>query len=307
VRCPWPVVAAVSLALTGPAAAQDCYPAPGSNEAEIFAILSVPLAFSAAGPVGALPQGAVRGGLEIAAIPAIDSKTATPLTCRPGKGPENTNLLPVLPRPRVSVGLPGGFEFEASWIPPLRLRQTKANLFGIALGRRFPVRRSVALTVRGHATLGTVRGPFTCPDAALADSTSECFGGQRSDDGYQPNIVGADVAAAWVAGRRLHLFLGGGYNVLRPRFQVNFINSVGDTDNRQVFVNLSRAVVFGGVTWSANARTSVSGEAYVAPKDALTVRLTVRLAAAAGPSGRSGRRLMAVPSRSRPLTLSPQP
>lgn len=269
---------AASLALAGPAAAQDCFPATNSNEAEVFAIFSVPLAFSPAGQVGGLPGGAVRAGLEVAALPNIDSRTATPLTCRPGKGPENVNLLPLLPRPRVSIGLPSGFMLELSWVPPIRVEGVKANLFGIALGRRFPVTPAIALLLRGHASLGNIHAPITCDDKALADPASECFGGHRSDDAYRPNIFGADLTAAWAAARRVDLFLGVGYNVLHPRFRVNFTNSAGDTDRRRVIVDLSRGVAFGGLTWSATPRMAVSGEAYVAPKDAITGRVTFRLA-----------------------------
>lgn len=272
------LTAALLLALAGPAAAQDCYPAPGSNEAEMFAIMSVPLAFAPAGRVGALPRGALQGGLEISVLPRIDARTATPLTCRPGKGPENTNLLPVLPRPRLGVGLPAGFELELSWVPPLRVEGVKANLFGVALGRRFPAGPSLAFTLRGHATVGTIRAPITCDAAALADSTSECFGGQLSDDAYRPNIFGGDLTAAWAAAPRVDLYVGGGYNVLHPRFQVHFTNSAGEVDRRRVSVDLHRAVVFGGMTWLATPGLAVSGEAYAAPKDAVTGRLTFRLA-----------------------------
>jgi hypothetical protein len=270
-----PLIVAAFVALASSAAAQDCYPAPGSNEAEVFAILSVPLAFSPAGMTGGLAPGAVRAGLELTAIPSIDTATATPLTCRPGKGPESANLMPLLPRPRVSIGLPGAFALEASWIPPLRVAGIKANLFGLALGRRFAAGRSLELTIRGHATIGTVRAPITCDDDALQDSTSECFGGRRSDDAYKPNIFGAEVAVTRLSDPRIRPYLGFGYNVLRPRFQVNFTNSAGDTDNSRVMVNLSRAVAFGGLTWFPRGRIAVSGELYVAPKDAFTARITV--------------------------------
>ena len=273
-----PLLLTAALALTGPVAAQECHPADDSNEAEVFAIYSVPLAFSQAGTTGRLASGAVRVGLEVSAIPHIDDDISTPLTCRPGKGPENTNLLPVLPRPRVSIGLPEDFTLEASWVPPIRINGVKANLFGVALSRGFALGEAYTMLLRGHATFGTIHAPVTCDEDALEDPASECFGGELSDDAYNPNIFGAEVSVARSGSPRFQPYLGAGYNVLHPRFQVNFTNSAGDRDTTRVSVNLDRAVVFGGLTWFPSPRTGVSAEFYVSPKDAITARLTFRQA-----------------------------
>ena len=240
-----------------------------------MALLSVPLAFSPGGAPEALPG--IRLGLEGVYVPHIDAATATPTVCRPGKGPEDVNRLPVLPRPRLALPLPFGLALEASWVPPVRVNGVKANLFGIAIGKTFGKPDGFLVGARGHATFGSVQAPVTCPDDALTDPTSECFGGTRSDDGFRPNILGVDVAASWpMAAGRLRPYVGTGYNRMRPRFQVNFTNRFGELDDQRVSVNLDRMVVFGGLTWRATATLDVSSEVYAVPSDAVTTRVVVR-------------------------------
>ena len=269
------LIGALLLLCPAMGAAQECRPSKTSNEAEGFGIVSVPLAFGRAQAPELLPG--LRLGLEAAYVPQVDDATATPTFCRPGKGPENVNLTPLIPRPRLSVPLPLGLAFEASWIPPVRVGGVKANLFGVSLGRSFGNIDGVVLALRGHATFGSIRAPITCDDDALEDATSECFQGTRSDDRYSPNIFGADLAvSAPVAEGRLRPYVGAGYNRLTPRFQVNFTNGAGTVDTTRVIVNLDRLAVFGGATWILSYRFAMSGEVYATPADAVTARLVFR-------------------------------
>jgi len=261
-------------------AQRECRPPDTSNEAKALATLGVPLAF---GPVDAphtARPGEIRLGVEGVYIPRLDEATRTPTICRPGKGPEDTNLLFALPRPRLAVGLPGGLLLEGSWVPPVRVNDVKANLGAVALSRGFGLGRSSAvLGLRLHATFGQVNAPITCNDAALADPVSECFDGTRSDDRYNPDTYGAETSLGWsLAGGRVRPYLGGGVNLLRPRFQVHFVNRFGDLDDTRVIVNLTRGVVFGGLGWFAPSGFGVSGEIYAAPADAVTGRVAVRYA-----------------------------
>jgi len=272
-------VASLTLLTLLPAqrvAAQLCRPPGSSNEAKTLAKFSVPLAF---GPVLAPEtRRRVEVGLEGTYLPKIDPATATPTICQPGKGPENTDLLFAVPRPRIGLPLPMGLTLEASWIPPIRLNGVKANLFGLSLARSFEV-GSLVGSLRAHGTFGSIRAPITCGRAALADPVSECFNGMLSDDKYAPNIFGADFALGRpMIGGRLRPYVGGGYNRLEPRFRVNFTNQFGNVDSTQVEVNLNRAVVFGGATWQVADRLSATTEIYAAPADAVTVRLAVRAA-----------------------------
>jgi hypothetical protein len=272
------LAAAVLLSLPARAAAQaDCFPPDDSNEAQLFAAFAVPLAFSVSeAPVTALPGG-IRIALEATYLPNIDEEIRTPTICRPGKGPENTDLLFAFPRPRVSMGLPEGFQIQASWVPPIRLSGVRANLVGLSLQRSMAIGgQGILITVRTHVAFGLIRAPITCNEKALTDETSVCYQGTRSDDRYHPNTFGAEGIASWSIGNgQIRPFLGAGINVLHPRFQVNFTDQFGETDNRKVEVNLTRAALFGGATWAPVPGWGFSGQVYSTPGDAVTGRLTV--------------------------------
>lgn len=269
---------AVVLGWPSLASAQaDCFPGSESNEAKTLAIFSVPLAFGR----GNAPEMfyGFTAGLELTYLPQVSDAISTPTVCRPGKGPENTDLLFALPRPRLGMPLPLGLTLEASWVPPIRVNGVKANLFGVALEKAFGRVDGLVVAVRAHGTFGTIHAPITCDDDALEDPTSECFGGTKSDDRLSPNIFGVDVAVGGpLASGRLRPYAGAGYNRLQPRFQVNFTNKFGELDDRKVEVNLDRLVVFGGATWQVAERWGVSGEIYAAPADAVTARIIVRTA-----------------------------
>ena len=273
-------VVLLALALGWPvkgAAQGDCFPGTQSNEAKTMAIFAVPLAFSR-GNAPDLFQG-FKAGLELAYLPKVSNAIATPTTCRPGKGPEHTDLLFAVPRPRFGMPLPFGLALQASWIPPLRVNGVKANLFGLSVEKAFGRLDGLVVAVRAHATFGSIRAPITCDDDALDEATSECFGGTRSDDRLRPNILGLDLAVGGpLAAGRLRPYGGVGYNRLQPRFQVNFTDQFGELDDRRVEVDLDRLVVFGGATWEVTERLGLTGELYAAPADVVTGRLIVRTA-----------------------------
>jgi len=271
------VIAWVAFAIPARLSAQDglCRPGAGSNEAKTLAILSVPMVFSPGAPPGGPSR--ITLSVEAARVPGVDAATATPTTCRPGKGPENTGVLPALARPRLAIPLAHGLALEASWIPPVRVNGVKADLFGFALTETIGRRDGLAAAFRAHATFGSVHAPVTCDRDALGDPNSECFDGTLSDDRYSPNIMGVDVSVGWsMADGRLRPYLGSGYNRLEPRFQVDFTNQFGDTDRTRVAVNLDRVALFGGAAWQLTDRLAITGEIYAAAADAATGRLVIR-------------------------------
>lgn len=266
------------LLLPATALAQgDCFPSKDSHEANAFAILDVPLAFGTSTAPARMAPWALRFAVETSYVPNIDDSTRTPTICRPGKGPENTNIVDLLPRPRIAMGLPAGLVLEASWIPPVEVNGAKPNLFGFALGRDFGLgKHAMMLALRLHATVGKIDAPIVCNEEALQDPTSECFNGELSNDTFHPNVFGGEATVGWsLGGGRVQPFLGGGMNFLRPRFRVNFTNAVGSTDRRRVEVDLTRAILFGGATWFPLPRLGITGQIYSAPSDAVTGRLTV--------------------------------
>ena len=264
--------------LTARAEAQgDCFPPDDSHEARAMAIALVPVAYGPAGAPRMPEPGQVAVGLEGAWLPNIDSATSTPTVCRPGKGPENTNVLFGILRPRVDVGLPWGLLVSGSWVPPVRVHGVRAHLGALALSRVTRLGERADLAVRGHIAFGEIRAPITCDEDALEDPASECFGGTLSDDELHPNVMGIDVSVGWEMARgRFVPYLGAGYSRLAPRFRVDFTNSAGQRDRRRVEVDLNRAVLFGGASWIPGRRVSLSGEFYAAPADAATVRVLFR-------------------------------
>lgn len=272
-----------ALAILAPRAAaqgtDDCFPAKSSNEARMMAKFDVPLAFSAVGAPERRPAGQIKLGLELSYVPKIDPALGLPTVCRPDKlQPENTDLISIIPRPRVALTLPWGVGVEASWIPPFRVSQARANLVSVALSRTTSIRNdAVLLDIRAHGTFGVINGPITCDDEALQDATSDCYQGTRSDDAFHPNVFGVEATVGWRLGKSLRPYMGAGYNRLTPRFRVNFTNQFDQTDRRRVSVDLDRGVLFAGATWRATQGFELSGEVYSPPTDAVTVRVAGRV------------------------------
>jgi hypothetical protein len=243
-----------------------------------MAIFAVPLAFSGSASPARIPPGRLHLGLEVSSVPNVDPATATPTFCRPDKGPENTDLLLAMPRPRAWLSLPAGFQVEASWAPPIRVAEVKANLFGLALSRATALPRNGAvLSIRVHGSFGVIKAPVTCNDPALQDATSICYQGTRSDDEFRPNVVGVEAAVGWQLGRSVRPYLGAGYNHLAPRFRVNFTDQFGETDRRRVSADLDRGAIFAGLGWRATAALELNAELYAVPADAMTARVVGRI------------------------------
>jgi hypothetical protein len=276
-------VSGLLVGLTAVSAAQDvCEPGPNSNEAQVFARMAVPLAFGPAQAPEALRPGLVRLALEVAYLPDIPDDIATPTICRPNKPPENVNLLDAMPRPRVQIAFGGGWVAEGSWVPPITVNDVKANLFGLSLARVFGVGpEGAALALRGHATLGTIKGPFTCPEEELSNPENpDCLGGENpSEDTYTPTTFGVEAEYGLsAASGRLRPYAGVGYNRLEPRFDVGFTYAGGAVDSTEVKVGLNRVTVFGGLTWMPSGQFAASAEVYSAPEDVATIRVLGRYA-----------------------------
>jgi hypothetical protein len=268
------ILIAVCAVCAVSAEGQTCNPSTSSNEAKIFGNRSLALAFGRGGAITDDAARTVRGGVEFVLLPHVSDATATPTTCRPGKGPENVNALPGVARVNVSVALPGHFLLAANWLPPVTLKDMTGDVLGLSLGYTHSVTASLMGSARVHTTFGHVTGPFTCPAAALRDGSSECFNGTRSNDRYEPNILGADVAVGGTpAGKPFAWYAGAGFERLSPRFQVHFLNAGGVLDTTRVNVDLSRVTGFGGASWAFNTRYRVSAEIFATPDDGATARL----------------------------------
>ena len=154
------------LACTTRAGAQlgvTCKPPEESNEAKLLAFFAAPIAFSPGGMVAPLRAWQARVGVEATYVPSPSREIQQPEACYGVKKTENTNLSPVFPRPRIAIGLPGGFQLEGSYLPPVTVADAEPNLGSVALSLPWRLRGneeegSLSLLLRGHATFGRVRG-----------------------------------------------------------------------------------------------------------------------------------------------------
>jgi len=258
-----------------------CEPPKSSNEAKLLAFFATPIAFSPGGIVEGLAPWRVRVGLEASYVPSPSKEMQQPDACYTVKKTENTNLSPVFPRPRVTIGLPGGLLLEGSYLPPIKVADAKPNLGSFALS--YPRRLSgdeahgtLSLLLRAHATLGKVEGSITCPkeDLQTNDPSAACYGTTESSDTYKPNMFGGEVGLAkQSAGDRWGAYVSTGVTWLRPRFQVGFQYLDAAYDDTKISVDLTRFAAGVGAWYRVGAAAAVTGELYSVPADATTFRL----------------------------------
>ncbi len=270
----------VASCFVASAANAQCRPPKDSNEARLLAFYSAPISFSPYGAPEHLAAWTVRIGGEGGPIPEPDPEIQKTGACFTQKS-ENTGLSSVFGRPRLTVGLPAGFAFELSYLPPIRINDAKPNLVSAAVSRvqRIRMRQTsdgTDVMVRVHGTTGNVKGPITCPESGLqtTDPARPCFGTMQSLDTFTPTTVGVEGVVSTAAfDGRLAFYIGGGANFLRPRFRVGFTDGLGNIDNTEIESDLTRGVAFGGVSAQVSRTLDLSAQIYSVPKDATTLRL----------------------------------
>jgi hypothetical protein len=258
-----------------------CRPSTESNEAKLLAFFATPIAFSPGGIVGSVAPWHARLSFEASYVPSPSKKIQQPEACYGIKKTENTDLSPVFPRPRLTLGLPGGFLLEGSYLPPVTVADAQPNLGSVALSRPWTIAGSAesgstALLLRGHATFGRVRGSITCPKKAIqtTDANIACYGTAPSSDTYKPNMFGAEVGLAREAsGGRWGTYALTGATWLRPRFQVGFQYKDAAFDDTKITVDMTRFAAGAGAWYRLGASTAVTGELYSVPSDATTFRI----------------------------------
>ena len=273
-----PIFFAFVASVGSVASVGECRPPKDSSEAKLLAFFAAPIAFSPAGHAERLAPGAVRLSFDLTYVPKPGADIRRASFCN--RKSENTSLSPVFPRPRIAVGLPGGFFLEGSYLPPITVLDATPNLGSVALGWTQTLSGSGAgvgtwLTLRTHATFGKVKGPITCSSDALQTTSSnqQCYGNTPSDDTYEPNMLGGEGMLGWSGSGRFAGYVGAGYTSIKPRFQVNFTSLQGNLDNTKVLLDDSRIAAFAGGRYRVGDRTSLTGEFYSVPKDVTTVRV----------------------------------
>ncbi len=271
------LLAAVSC-LGARQAFSQCRPPRGSNEARLLAFYSVPIVFSADPASLSLQPGAVRLSGEGAYVPTASAALQHTDYCYTGKA-EHTGLTSFFGRPRLAVGLPGGFGLEVSYLPPITIAEATPNLGSAAIWFTDRISSALQLTGRVHGTIGTVKGPITCPRSALqqTDPATPCYGTSPSTDEFQPNMAGAELIASTnpATATNFRFSAGLGVDELYPRFKVGFTDLLGGTDHTRIAVDLTRVTALAGATVLLGHRCDASAQVFTSFSDATTLRATI--------------------------------
>ncbi len=279
-------VLAVIAGIVVPAVAVgQCVPPANSNEAKLLAFYEAPIAFATADAPVVLPLGRIALTGELVGVPTPSAALQESNYCYAAKQ-EGTHLAPILPRYRVTVGLPAGFAVEGSYLPPVTVDRARPSLGSLALAyTRLLIAPgdgagpSLALQIRGHGTLGTVEGPITCPASALQQTSpgQPCYGTKPSADTFYPRSAGGEGSLALQSpNHRFSVYAGTGYTYLAPQFRVGFTDLEDVTDHTLVEVNLSRVAAFGGVSIGIVRGLDAGAQVYSVPADVTTWRLVAR-------------------------------
>ena len=144
-----------------------------------------------------------------------------------GRKVEDINRLPVIPRPRLSVGLPWATTLELAYIPPVEVDGITPNIFALALERPLVKIGDLVLGLRAYGQIATLEGDITCTEEDAASppgSPGNPFGCQgASHDELQINYAGLALTGGYKLpeeiGGDLHFGLYATY--LDLEFQVN--------------------------------------------------------------------------------------
>ncbi len=278
------LVAASAVIVTGAAAQARRTLDRNDPEAQLMDYYAAIMQFT---PVGLPDSG---GRLEIGGaaslIPSISQEDRT--AGFGGTKIENTNLCPVYPRITASKFF-GSTGVELGYTPPVTVCGAKANVFALAIGRRFRLGR----TWDGYARLSGVSGNIdvstTCNAAAVADTLDEtCYGGSVSKDRVSPFSAAIEFDAAYQGWRhsRLEPYFAAGLRYDAVNFDVNYTRdsaqSIADgvaghalpplDDHNRLRATITRVHLAVGIAWELSRFIHLGGELYYAPGALMTLR-----------------------------------
>jgi hypothetical protein len=252
-------------------------------EGRLLGFYSASLLFTPVGIVAPASMGRVEVGLELGFVPQLDAEQRAIGSDKP----ENTNLAPVFPRPRVAASLPGGVLLEASWLPPVKVFGVKANLLNAAVSAPLGAVAGVGLRGRVTAPFGRVEGAITCSGDVAEDGDADLqlyyaviCNGRDSEDRFEPRHVAAELVATSARARSV----GGGtwtpwaaLGLRREwtRFDVGVMREDGSREPDHPILRLRGAYAHGslGAAWSGPRGMSLAGEVLYAPGSLVTARL----------------------------------
>jgi hypothetical protein len=248
-------------------------------EGRLIGYYSAALLFSPLGTPERLRTWAFDVGLELGYIPELTVEQRTAFQDKP----EATNLAPVLPRPRLTLRMPGTIQTELSWVPPMRVFDVEANLFSVALSRPFAP-NGVTVAPRLLATWGTVKGAITCYEDMIHGTHSEsvyyteiCHS-RESEDEFKPRHFSAEVLVSRPFSRLPFLpYAGIGVLWEKTVFDIGVIKPDGSRDPDHPILELKATRPYGylGGTVETWRWTRFTGELFYAPGSLFTARVFV--------------------------------
>ncbi len=221
-----------------------------------------------------LAPGSISIGLEIGWLPPLDATERR--VGFNGTKTEDLNKAPVLPRPRVTFGLPGRFALTVAGDPPIRSFGVKPRLLALALDRPLYETAPWGVSVRGYGQVGDVEAAFTCPPSVLpfaAGSPNNSYGCQAvSADTATLRFAGVEIGAAYrsTRARGLSPHVAAALNYMDVAFQVDAL-TFGYRDRTRL---LSHGLTFAGsagVSYPLTRRLDASIDLFYSP---LSVRRT---------------------------------
>lgn len=245
-------------------------------EGRIMAYYSAALAFTSISAPGNGRRG-FEAGLELSYLPPLSREQRSAGFSKT----ESTNLLPIVPRPRIAMTLPWNTRFEASYVPPLPVFGVKASLLSVAVSHPVIERQSMRLSARLAGSSALVKGPITCNKAIEDEGPGErlfyakvCHGHESEDEFHAP-ALSAELLASRIGTGAITPYAGLGVRKENTRFVVGVKTFSGDPDPNHPVLEMSLTRPYGmlGATWARSARTAISGEIFYAPGSLATVRL----------------------------------
>jgi len=183
---------------------------------------------------------------------------------------EDLNRLPVLVRPRLTVGLPARFSLDLSWVPPVEAEGVKSNLVAAALERPLVERGRWVLGLRALGQVGEIKGDLTCSE----EDASHPPGSPENEFGCQEpsrDVVGLDYAGLAVTGGvdlsasgRSSFYYAAGASYLDLEFQVDAM-TYDMHDHTLLLAEGWTYWASAGVSWRAGERTTIAAETFYSP------------------------------------------
>ena len=228
------------------------------------------------GPPRTREPWSIELGLEAGLIPHLDEDQR-----RIGFGGakvEDINRVPVLVRPRLTVGLPARFSLDVGWVPPVEIDGATSNIVGVALERPLYESGPWAFGIRAYGQLGRVSGDFTCSEdeAGFPPGSPENFWGceEPSDDELTLDHAGAALTGGYRI-KTIDLHWGVAATYMDMEFQVDAV-TFGIVDRTLLLADGWTWSVNGGASWRLGSRTSLSAEVFYSPLSVVRPPSTVQ-------------------------------